>query len=105
MGRDLIKKLHQFGPSISVITQGAKGAYVYDGKKLLYKSALKNRVVVNTTGAGDAFGSGFVAGLLLFKYNLSRSLSLGICNSGMVVSKIGAQNGLITKAQLKKLNI
>lgn len=105
VARDLIKKLQQFGQSISVITQGAKGAYVYDGKKLLYKSALRNRVVVNTTGAGDAFGSGFVAGLFMFKYNLSRALALGVSNSGLVVSKVGAQNGIITKAQLKKLNI
>ena len=101
----LIKKLHSFGQALTVITHGGRGAYVYNGKKLLYKSALKEKVVADTTGAGDAFGSGLVSGLLLFKGNLSRALALGILNSGLVVSQVGAQNGIVTPSQVRRFNI
>lgn len=103
--RVVIKQLHEYGQKITVITNGGKGAYVHDGKKLLYKSALKKKKIVNTTGAGDAFGSGFVAGLHMYRDNLSRALSLAIHNSGSVVGVNGAQQGILTKAKLKKLNI
>ncbi len=102
--RGLIKKLHQFGQNITVMTQGAHGALVYDGHKLLFKSAPSVKAV-NSTGAGDAFASAFVTGLIRFKGNLSRSLSLGIANSASVVTHIGAQRGIMTQKDLAKSNI
>jgi len=103
--RLVIKRLYEFGQNVSVITNGSKGAYVYDGKSLLYKSALKVKKVINTNGAGDAFGSGFVAGIIIFKYNLSRALALAVHNSGSVVTQIGAQKGILTYKQIKKINL
>ncbi len=102
--RVLIKKLHQFGQNITVVTLGAKGALVYDGQKLIFKSPPIVRAI-NSTGAGDAFTSGFVTGLIRFKGNLSRALSLGIANSASVVTHIGAQKGILTAKDLAKLNI
>lgn len=102
--RVLIKKIHQFGQAITVITQGSKGALVYDGSKLIFKSAPKIKAI-NSTGAGDAFTSGFVTGLIRFKGNISRALSLGIHNSASVVMHIGAQKGILSAKDIIKLNI
>jgi fructokinase len=102
--QQIIKTLHSFGQKITVITDGQKGAYVYDGQKIYFRAADKKKVV-NTTGAGDAFGSGFVAGLIRYKGDIEKSLKLGILNSGSVVKKIGAQIGLLTVKDLKKYKL
>ena len=101
--KDLLKIIHNYGPSIVIITCGVKGAYVYDGRILHYSPALKKKTV-DTTGAGDAFGSSFIAGLILYKNDIRKALKLAILNSGSVVQQIGAQNGLLRKRDLVKVN-
>lgn len=100
----ILKYLHQYGQKITVVTDGAKGAYIYDGQKKYYQSALKVKSL-NTTGAGDSFGSGLVAGLIRYKWDLDKALRLGILNSNSVITKIGAQEGLLTVKDLKKYNL
>jgi ribokinase len=85
------------------ITQGRRGAIVSDGKSAVYAPAYGKKVV-NTTGAGDAFSSGFLAGLIHFKY-LSLALRLGIMNSGLCVTPTGAKAGLLEKLPSKKFLI
>jgi len=67
---DLLKCLREFGPRIVVVTDKNKLVYVFDGEKEY--SIRPNKVkVVERTGAGDAFASGFVAGLLLGRVLIS----------------------------------
>ena len=98
----IIKTIHSWGADIISITDGINGAYVFDGKKLYYKKATIQKCI-NTTGAGDAYGSSFISGMILYKNDLEKSLKLAIQQSGNVVSKIGAQNGLMNINNLKKL--
>ncbi len=100
----LLKELHKFGQKLTVITDGPKGAYVYDGKKVYFHPALK-RKGLNTTGAGDAFGSAFVTGLIRYNGDVEKALRLGIWNSNSVIMKVGAQVGILTVADLKKHNL
>lgn len=99
----LFKKLHKY-QKLTVITDGANGAYVFDGQKIYYRKAI-NHKPVSTLGAGDAFGSAFVAGLIRYNWNIVKALHLGMLNSGSVVSKVGAQAGIMTKADLKKYKL
>ncbi|MCK4968838.1 MAG: carbohydrate kinase family protein, partial [Candidatus Aenigmarchaeota archaeon] len=99
---NLSKRIVNLGPKIVVITQGKFGANVYNGQQNLHQSISQHRLV-DATGAGDAFGAGFVAGLILFD-DLKKALDLAIRNSGSVVSKIGAQQGLLNRKILKKYN-
>lgn len=92
----LLKFLKDYQPKIVVITQGRKGAWLYDGRKFYFHRASPDQPV-ETTGAGDAFGSGFVAGLIFYKNNLEKALDLAVRNSGSVVSNYGAQQGLLRK--------
>ena len=100
----LLNILHEWGPKIVIITDGDKGAWAYDGKKI-YRQKIYKTKVINTVGVGDAFGSAFLGGLMAEKNNVSRALKWGVVNSGSVSTKIGAQAGLLSRNELlKKLN-
>jgi len=99
----LFKILAQ-GQALTAITDGPRGAYLYDGSKIIFQKAL-DRKPVNTTGAGDCFGSSLVAGIIRYNGDLSRAMRLAIINSNTVIMKIGAQVGLLTARDLKKYHL
>ena len=91
--KNLLITIKSWGPKIVVITDGADGAYAFDGKKIYYRKA-QNIKGINTTGAGDSFCSAFIWALI--KYNdLRLALAAGIINSNNVITEIGAENGLL----------
>lgn len=103
--KNLLSIIKNYGPRIVVITCGKDGAWVYDGAKIHYVAIIEKGERVDATGVGDAFGSSFVAGLELFKGDIDKAMKLGILNTSSVVAAPGAQNGLLGKKDLKKLNI
>lgn len=82
------------------LTDGQRGAYAWYKDKALFAPSL-NVKRINTTGAGDAFGSGFVAGLIK-KPDLGYALKLGTLNANMVITKMGAKNGLLKNIPTSK---
>lgn len=96
----LLNILHEWGPKMVIITDGKKGSWVYNGKDVYQQKSLKPKAL-DTTGVGDAFGSSFLAGLILEQGNIKKALKWGVINSASVVSRVGAQNGLLTYKQLK----
>jgi len=95
----LIYKLKTLGPTMTIITDGKIGASVLDSGGKYNKLPAYGKKVVDTVGAGDAFGSGFLAGWIHWQ-DAKKALQLGLKNSGSVVSKVGAQNGLLTKKNI-----
>ncbi len=104
----LIKIIREWGPKIVIVTQGLSGAWVGDKENIYYARATSKKRI-DTTGAGDAFGSGFLGGFILSGENIKESLKYAIINSGNVVGHYGAQDGLLTlakiKSQLSKIRI
>jgi len=98
--KGLIKHIHSLGPEMVVVTDGAKGAYAYDGNKYYYIKA-KLRKSIDTVGVGDAFNSAFTAALI-YGNNIKTALKWGATNSASVVGKVGAQNGQLSKRQISK---
>lgn len=98
--RALAEQLFDFGPQIVVITDGPKGAYVFDGEKLLFCDIFPGSAV-ERTGAGDSFAAGFTAAKLL-GLPIEEALRWGMANSASVVGKIGPQRGLLNKAEMAK---
>lgn len=96
----LLKDLRKLGPKIVLVTNGIKGADAYNGKEFYHQKALGKKVV-DTTGVGDAFGSGFVAGLIYYNYDMIQALYLGAKNSAVAISKVGAQIGLLTLKDIR----
>lgn len=78
-----------------LLTHGSEGATYADVTKQFFAPGLKVRVA-NLTGAGDAFGSGFVSGFIKTR-NVETALRVAILNSSSVIQKIGAKNGLLEK--------
>lgn len=93
--REIFKKFDDLVPGIAVVTAGAEGAAVSDGRYLYKAGIFKEKKLVDRTGAGDAFGSGFVAGLIL-KRDIHYALRLASANATSVVEKIGAEEGILT---------
>ncbi|MGY4884646.1 MAG: carbohydrate kinase family protein [Nanobdellota archaeon] len=92
--KDLLLGLHKITKGIIVITDKDKPTFCYDGNKKYSITPHKEIKVVERTGAGDAFASGFVAGQITGK-TITRSLELGIKDSEAVIQHFGAKNNLI----------
>lgn len=95
---DVFKKLDLLVPGITVMTKGKEGVVVSDGN-YIFKSKAPSTKVVEKTGAGDAFGSGFVAGFIK-KGNIPYAIQLGMANATSCVQEIGAKKGLLEKKKL-----
>lgn len=98
----MLKELKVQEYQVIVITDGNKGAYAYNGKKYYYCPTFNAFDVVSTLGAGDAFASTFCAALKRTDLNIGISLMYGSVNSGSVVSKFGATEGLLTFEEIEE---
>jgi sugar/nucleoside kinase (ribokinase family) len=98
--RDFFSIVFSKGPDIVAVTNGAEGVYCSDGRSLLFHQSLPTRIV-STLGAGDAFGSCFVASLQR-KYDMKQALVNGIINATSVISYSGAQEGLLYWSNLEQ---
>jgi sugar/nucleoside kinase (ribokinase family) len=100
--KKLMETMRTHGPKICFLTDGPEGAYAQsdDGswKIGLYPDG-KN--AYERTGAGDAFSSSVAVALSLGK-SVPEALTWGPINSAFVVQKIGAQEGLLTRAELEE---
>lgn len=98
--KEILKLLQGYARMV-VITDGANGATAFDGEK--FHSILPNRIkVVETTGAGDAFAAGVVAGLMQ-EQKLDKALQIGLAESESVIQHIGAKNILLTRSEIEKV--
>ena len=88
-----IENLRNLGPEIVVITNKNKSIECFDGK-IKYKLTPHKINVIERTGAGDAFASGFVAGIIK-NLSVEKSLKLGLKNSESVLRHFGAKNNLL----------
>ncbi len=93
-------KLSSFGARITAITNGRDGAYILSDNNKLF-SPIINTFPVDETGAGDSFGSAFIAGQF-YHLSLQDSLFWAVKNSASVVSQLGAKPGLLTLERIKQ---
>jgi len=94
----LLKELKKLGTKIVVITDGVRGASASDGKKIFFVPGKKVKAV-DSTGAGDAFASGFL-GAYLRKKTLKDCLNWGIANSSSEVQFYGSIEGLLNEKEI-----
>jgi sugar/nucleoside kinase (ribokinase family) len=93
--KELLMALSGLGPKIAVITDGGNGSFVFDGNRFLHCGILPVDAY-ERTGAGDAFGSGFLSAIIENK-TIEEALVWGTVNSASVIGYTGAQKGLLTK--------
>lgn len=91
--QDLVRHAVRHVPFV-IVTDGPRGSVASDGKRL-YKAGMYDDVpVVDRTGAGDSFSSGFVA-KVAEGASLEEAIIFASANSTSVVSKLGAKAGIL----------
>lgn len=98
--KKLLESLSSLGPKVCVITDGGQGSYLFDSEsKRYYKCGVLPVDAYERTGAGDAFGSGFMSAVIKGKpYN--EALLWGTVNSASVIGYTGAQKGLLKETDI-----
>lgn len=80
--------------SVAVVSDGPNGVVATDGKTVVRAGMYEDVKVIDRTGAGDAFGSGFLSQWALGK-SLKEAVIFASANSTSVVTKIGAKVGIL----------
>lgn len=96
----LLTQLKSWGPEIVVITDDGNGSFAFDGSNVLHRDIFKVPVV-EMTGAGDAYSTGFVCALAYGK-TIQEAMTWGAANAASVIQYIGAREGLLKKDELEK---
>lgn len=91
--KGLLKMLSALGGMFTIVTDSSAGAYAI-AKGEVYHAGVLDVPVINTTGAGDAFGSGLVAALALGK-KFPEALQVATLNAHGVIGKMGAKTGIL----------
>jgi len=100
--RHYLLAVHKTGPKIVVVTDGKNGSYCFDGEKC-WQMGILNTPIVERTGAGDAFATGFIAAMH-YKKSIPEAMCWGTCNSSSVIMKYGPQDGLLSKTEMSKFH-
>lgn len=100
--KSLFQKLHDLGPRIISVTDGANGAYASNGKEAFKIKAFNDKKpVIQKVGAGDAYASAFLAAIFQNK-SLPEAMRWGAINSHSVMGHLGAQAGLLNTQDLER---
>jgi ribokinase len=99
--KDIMVSLKKLGPKLIVLTDGLNGSFALDKSQNFIKCPIKKIPVIEKTGAGDAFASGFMAAFFNGE-KVESSMHWGTLNSAAVIGQTGAQTGLLKKAELEK---
>jgi len=92
---ELVRKLvNRVG--VVIVSDGPNGVMASDGKMLVRAGMYEDVKVIDRTGSGDAFGSGFLSQWANGK-SLKDSIVFASANSTSVVTKIGAKAGILHK--------
>ncbi len=89
---------------MAVLTDGPRGAFASDGQMVYYCGEYQKVKVMDRTGAGDAFNSGFVT-VLVRGGQIPAALTLASANATAVVQKVGAKAGILASGRLRPAKV
>jgi ribokinase len=90
---ELVRHLLNLVP-VAIVSDGPNGVVASDGQTLVTAGMYQDVKVIDRTGAGDAFASGFLSQWVKGK-SLKDSVIFASANSTSVVTKIGAKAGIL----------
>ncbi len=90
---DIFRKMDEMIGGIFIMTKGSEGCVVSDGH-FVYSAGVPSQKVVERTGAGDAFHSGFLAEFMR-SGSIEKAVQFGTANASAVVGHIGAKAGIL----------
>ena len=92
---ELVRRLLNYVP-LAIVSDGPNGIVASDKLTVVRAGMYEDVKVIDRTGAGDAFGSGFLSHFSQGK-SLKDSIVFASANSTSVVTKIGAKAGILHK--------
>ena len=92
---EIFKFMDKLIDGIFVMTKGPDGVVVSDGKTV-YSAGIPESPIVERTGAGDAFCSGFVVEYIR-SGDIAKSIQFATANASSVVTEYGAKAGILKK--------
>lgn len=97
-------QLIEHGVKIVAVTLGKDGCYIADGNETYHEPVqdLEEKKVIDTTGAGDAFATGFIYGLLN-DMPMAQCGKLGNQVAAKCIQKMGARTGLPTNTEIDNI--
>jgi len=109
--KNIFTRFDELVPGLAVMTEGPKGVMVSDGQRIFRAGIYKEKRTEDRTGAGDAFGSGFVSALLQHRVTpknvqnvkeevIKEAIELASANATSVVEQMGAKPGILYKKDL-----
>ncbi len=102
--KELAARLAEQGPGIVTVSDGARGVTVCAGDdwggECWHIDPAADLKIVDTTGAGDAFGSGFIAGLHLGK-TLREATLMGVLNAEDVIQTYGPKGERVSREEME----
>ena len=99
--KQLLRGLKKLGGKIVVVTDGPNGSYAYDGKEFYFQD-IYDVPVIERTGCGDSYSTGFLAALM-YGHDMKEAMKWGTLNAASVIQQIGPQPGLSKLAPLRKI--
>ena len=96
--KEIFTAIDQMCDGVVVMTKGGQGVTVSDGKQMYSALPPKDRNIIDTTGAGDSFASGFLSDFIRTG-DIEKAIQLGMANAVGCLSQVGAKNGLLKKGQ------
>lgn len=94
---ELVRHAQHYCPVV-IVSDGPHGAISTDGSTIVEAGMYEDVPVVDRTGGGDAFGSGFLSQYAQGK-SLKEAMIFASANSTSVVTKIGAKEGILHKGE------
>ncbi|MFA5755148.1 MAG: carbohydrate kinase family protein [Candidatus Paceibacterota bacterium] len=95
----IMRELNNIHNGTNVVTKGDQGVLVSD-KEILFDAFSCKVKVVDKTGAGDAFGAGFISGLIKSNYDIESGIRRGIANATSCIKVKGSINGLLKAEEI-----
>jgi sugar/nucleoside kinase (ribokinase family) len=93
-----LRRLLKLGPQLVVITDGPNEVFASEGKYMYYLKPHRVKVI-EATGAGDAFASACLAGIIE-SGDIESALKWGLANSQSIVTHYGPKEGLLSYKEL-----
>ena len=84
-----------------VIKQGARGAFLYDGKRYNTFPAVRADKTVDTTSAGDAFTTAMVLEYLRNGGDIKEAIKYGNVAAAITITRAGAGSSIPTEAEIE----
>ncbi|PIY94947.1 MAG: hypothetical protein COY68_00825 [Candidatus Levybacteria bacterium CG_4_10_14_0_8_um_filter_35_23] len=98
---DSLLPLKSLGPKAIVITDGKNGSCSINEQDKVFSCGIIESQAIERTGAGDSYAAGFLSAILA-GLDFSTAMVWGARNASSVVTRVGAQTGLLTRKKLEE---